>query len=108
MRERCDGTAQVGHLAAVLRDYTHPREVLRDDRLDPSERRTILCFWASDACAVESRPAFRWLPGTPGPILFDHIIAALQSLDRGSHKNPGTKYRTGVTRYPSQCSHAGA
>jgi hypothetical protein len=72
-----------GHLAADMQDYVHPREVAQDDRLDPARKRAILCFWASDACAFDSRPGFRWLPGTPGPILFDHIMDALQSLDSG-------------------------
>ncbi len=65
-----------------MQDYVHPREVLDDNRIDLTEKRAVLCFWASDACAVESRPGFRWLPGTPGPILFDHVIAGLQSLDK--------------------------
>ncbi len=62
-------------------DYVHPREVVQDDRLSPAEKRAILSAWASDACAVESRPGFRWLRGTPGPILIDHVLAALRALD---------------------------
>jgi hypothetical protein len=68
-------------LALKVMDYVHPREVVRDDRLNPTEKRTILSAWASDACAVESRPGFRWLRGTPGPILVDHVLAALRTLD---------------------------
>jgi hypothetical protein len=75
-------SAPDGYLGLIMQDYAHPREVLTDHRLDPTEQRSILCFWASDACAVESRPGFRWLPGTPGPILFDHVIAALTALDQ--------------------------
>jgi hypothetical protein len=73
--------APEGYLGRVVEDYAHPREVLADNRLSEQEKRSILCFWASDACAVDSRPGFRWLQGTPGPILFDHVIAALRSLD---------------------------
>jgi hypothetical protein len=73
--------APEGYLGCLIEDYAHPREVLTDHRLSEQEKRSILCFWASDACAVESRPGFRWLQGTPGPILFDHVIAALRSLD---------------------------
>lgn len=62
-------------------DYVHPNEVAQDDQLTLAEKRTLLCAWASDACAVKSRPGFRWLPGTPGPILVDHIFAALWALD---------------------------
>ena len=62
-------------------DYVHPAEVIQDDRLDPVKKRAILSAWASDACAVPSRPGFRWLRGTPGPILVDHVLAALRALD---------------------------
>jgi hypothetical protein len=68
-------------LALKVMDYVHPSEVLQDDRLGPADKRAILCAWASDACAVESRPGFRWLKGTPGPILVDHVLAALRALD---------------------------
>jgi hypothetical protein len=69
------------NLAPKGTDYVHPGEVVQDDRLDPTEKRAILSAWASDACAVESKPQFRWLSGTPGPILVDHVLAALRSLD---------------------------
>lgn len=68
-------------LALKVMDYVHPSEVLQDDRLGPADKRAILCAWASDACAVESRPGFRWLKGTPGPILVDHVLTALRALD---------------------------
>ncbi len=68
-------------LGLQLMDYVHPNEVVQDDRLSLTEKRALLCAWASDACAVESRPGFRWLPGTPGPILVDHIFKALRTLD---------------------------
>jgi hypothetical protein len=68
-------------LALRVLDCAHPREVVQDDRLGPTEKRSILSTWASDACAVESRPGFRWLPGTPGPILVDQVLAALRTLD---------------------------
>jgi hypothetical protein len=61
--------------------YAHPRDVLLDTRLDKTRKRVLLASWASDACAVESRPAFRWLPGTPGPVALDRILAAIRSLD---------------------------
>jgi hypothetical protein len=68
-------------LSLKVVDYVHPWEVVQDDRLGPTEKRAILSGWASDACAVESRPGFRWLHGTPGPILVDHVLAALRTLD---------------------------
>jgi hypothetical protein len=75
------GPALESSLALKVMDYAHPREVVQDDRPDPEEKRRILCAWASDACAVDSRPGFRWLPGTPGPVLVEHVLAALRDLD---------------------------
>ena len=98
-------SAPDGYLGRILEDYVHPREVLADERLSMLEKRSILCLWASDACAVDSRPGFRWLPGTPGPILFDHVIAALRSLDVPSSQ-PLASLRYGTR--PSQSLHAGA
>ena len=68
-------------LGLKLMDYVHPNEVVQDDRMSLMEKRQLLCAWASDACAVESRPGFRWLPGTPGPIFVDHVLTALRTLD---------------------------
>jgi len=65
----------------LVPDFVHPCEVLFNKSLSADKKRAILSLWASDACAVESRPGFRWMPGTPGPILFDHILRALQALD---------------------------
>jgi hypothetical protein len=72
-----------------LMDYVHPNEVVQDVQLSLTEKRELLSAWASDACAVESRPGFRWLPGTPGPILLDHIYTALAALDdpKGSSRD---------------------
>lgn len=70
-----------GYLAIRAADFAHPREVLSDPELDPTEKRAILAAWASDASAVESRPEFRWLPDTPGPVALSHILAALSALD---------------------------
>ena len=70
-----------GHLAGKVTDFVHPREVLADEELNPLEKRAVLAAWASDASAVESRPGFRWLPGTPGPVALEKILAALRTLD---------------------------
>ena len=70
-----------GYLALRAPDFAHPREVLLDADLDPLEKRSILAAWASDASAVDSRPQFRWLPGTPGPVALSHILGALNVLD---------------------------
>ena len=79
--QEIDGVYSNNSLDLKFMDYVHPNEVVQDDRLSAMEKRTLLCAWASDACAVESRPGFRWLPGTPGPILVDHVLAGLRKLD---------------------------
>ncbi len=83
-------------LALKVMDYVHPAEVIRDDRLDPTQKRAILSAWASDASAVESRPQFRWLSGTPGPIQVDHVLAALRTLDEMT----GTQVPSTTARMP--------
>jgi len=69
-------------------EYAHPRDVLLDPRLDRARKRILLASWASDACAVESRPAFRWLPGTPGPIALARILEAIRRLDEDCGVTP--------------------
>jgi hypothetical protein len=68
-------------LALRLEDYPHPRAVALAGDLSLAEKRQLLAAWASDAHALEGRPAFRWLPGTPGPVPVDHVLAALAQLD---------------------------
>lgn len=70
-----------GRLALKAGDFAHPGEVLADQDLDPMEKRAILVAWASDAYTVESRPEFRWLSGTPGPVALTQILTALRALD---------------------------
>lgn len=76
------------HGSLLLPDFVHPWEVLNLNNLSAAQKRAILSLWASDACAVESRPGFRWMPGTPGPILFDHVMRALQALDGDTDWRP--------------------
>jgi hypothetical protein len=61
--------------------YAHPRDVLNDPDLTTYEKRAILSAWASDACAVESCPSIRRLPGAKAPVTFDDVLDALKSLD---------------------------
>jgi len=61
--------------------YRHPSAVLGAAALSGSEKRALLAAWASDACAVEGQPAWRWLPGTPEPVSVDDVLASLQALD---------------------------
>lgn len=62
--------------------FLHPLEVLKDQDLEPAEKREILAAWASDASAVEHRPSQRWLLGTPGPVPLSEVLSALSRLDR--------------------------
>ena len=75
------GALLTGYLALRVPDFVHPREVLSDEDLNPAEKRAILAAWASDASSVDSRPQFRWLSGTPGPVALSQILAALRALD---------------------------
>ncbi len=61
--------------------YARPWDVLGDEKLTRAEKRAILSSWASDACALDSVPAYRKPPGAPAPVSFDDIIDALKALD---------------------------
>lgn len=76
------------------RFYKHPDDVLDDPQLSSQEKRAILSSWASDACAVESMPALRQIPGAPEPVSFDAVIEALQRLD-------GLEHPSGIASEPS-------
>ncbi|WP_174021967.1 hypothetical protein G6L89_023760 (plasmid) [Agrobacterium fabrum] len=59
-----------------------PLDVVKATALSADDKRTILAAWASDFYAVDSKPAFRHMPGTPEPISIDEVQAALKELDR--------------------------
>lgn len=61
--------------------YRHPVEVVKDPGLALADKRAILSSWASDACAVEGRPEWRWLLGTEAPVVVGDVLKALQRLD---------------------------
>lgn len=62
--------------------FSDPLDVLKDPHLTSSQKREILCSWASDASAVQDDPNLRWLLGTPEPVPLDDVQAALARLDR--------------------------
>lgn len=62
--------------------FSLPHELVRDQTMSPGEKRAILAAWASDMHAVESLPVLRHLPGTPFPVTFGSIMAAMAELDR--------------------------
>jgi len=70
------------HRAAPKRHFSFPHEVADDPSLSLSEKRAILSEWASDACAVDSFPTLRWLPGTTFPVTFSAVMDAREWLDR--------------------------
>lgn len=60
--------------------FRTPMDVVADPDLTMQEKRAILAFWASDACAVEAAPDIR--KPTAGPVIrFDEIMDALKELD---------------------------
>ena len=72
--------ADLGRLLRPSGHYRHPRDVLADLNLSVGEKRAILASWASDACAVDSTPMLRALPGC-APVTFDDVMDALAELD---------------------------
>ncbi len=72
---------EIGRLLQPARFFQHPRDVVRDATLTTAEKRAILSSWASDACAVESMPALRQMPGSGCIVRFDDVIDALRELD---------------------------
>ena len=69
--------------------FNYPHQVVSDAKLDPEEKRAILSAWASDEHAVESLPTLRHLPGTPFPVTFTSIMAAMVALDKIAGANNG-------------------
>jgi len=61
--------------------FRHPMEVVKDPDLDLADKRAILSSWASDACAIEGRPEWRWLLGTDAPVMVGEVLQALRRLD---------------------------
>lgn len=49
-------------------EITRPIDVVDATTLQVDEKRTILAAWASDPYTIDSRPAFRHMPGTPEPV----------------------------------------
>ncbi|RAX41075.1 hypothetical protein [Rhizobium tropici] len=63
-------------------EIERPVDVVKATALSVDDKRTILAAWASDFYAIDSKPAFRHLPGTRGPVSIDEVQAALRELDR--------------------------
>ncbi len=59
-----------------------PVDVVKATALSVDDKRTVLAAWASDFYAIEPKPAFRHMPGTPEPVSIDEVQMALRELDR--------------------------
>ncbi|WCK05728.1 hypothetical protein [Agrobacterium tumefaciens] len=59
-----------------------PLDVVKATALSADDKRTILAAWATDFYAVDSKPAFRRIPGIPEPVSIDETQVALKELDR--------------------------
>jgi hypothetical protein len=81
------------YLAIKAQDFAHPWDVILDRELSAEQKRTLLASWASDASAVEARPGFRWLEGTPGPVPLSHIRSALLALDQSEMRGALADYQ---------------
>jgi hypothetical protein len=75
--------AEFPALGRHTRRFAHPGDVVNDPGLLSEQKRAILAAWASDACAVESRPAWRRLPGSDHAVPVDDVLDALRALDDG-------------------------
>ncbi len=62
-------------------DFRRPFDVAKHPTLEPEVKRAILASWASDAVAVEDRPALRKPHRRGRPIPIDEVMSALKSLD---------------------------
>ena len=90
------GDSYFDTLLKPSRYYVHPADVVFDERLSLSEKRAVLASWASDACAVDSRPGLRMAPWSPRPVTFDDVMEALQKLDRETDRPSLTHAKRGV------------
>ncbi|MFJ6328534.1 MULTISPECIES: hypothetical protein [unclassified Rhizobium] len=86
LRHALDCAATIG--PAVLMpgmQLRRPMDVLRSPSLLVDDKLAILAAWASDFYAVDSKPAFRRLPGLDELISIDEIQSACKELDGLPH-----------------------
>lgn len=109
----------------ATRTFSFPHELIDDPSLNASQKRELLAEWASDACAIESFPTLRLLPGTTFPVTLSAIMDALAKLDgasamevdkqeRSAHKSAAKRrknhphFPVGRGRHSSTANHAHA
>ena len=79
---KADDALDLNALLHPAQAFAQPSDVVNDPDLTLNEKRAILASWASDACAVESEPAWRRAPNGGRLISFDDVMDALRELDR--------------------------
>jgi hypothetical protein len=96
---RGDDAFDLNALLHPAQAFAHPADVVNDPDMTLSEKRAILASWASDACSVESAPAWRQTGNGAGPISFDDVMDALRALDRQAGETPvSQRYRRTLRR----------
>jgi len=78
--------------------FDHPEQVVDDPDLTLNEKRAILASWASDACAIETAPALRQVPGSGQVVSIDDILEALRRLDKEAGEGGASWVRRQVRR----------
>ena len=68
---KADDALDLNALLHPAQAFAQPSDVVDDPDLTLNEKRAILASWASDACAVESEPAWRLSPNGGRLISFD-------------------------------------
>ena len=81
-----DDACDLDALLHPFQAFEHPSEVVKDPDLTLNEKRSILASWASDACAIETVPTLRCLPGGKRPVHFDEVMDALRVLDEEARR----------------------
>jgi hypothetical protein len=88
-------STQRGGIHVAITPFETPYDVVAHPQLEPEVKRAILASRASDAHAVESRPALRRPPEVRGPVAVDDVLAALRSLDNPNDASTATGERGG-------------
>jgi hypothetical protein len=68
-----------------LSRFQHPLDVVHHPQFEPEVKRSILASWASDAHAVNGKPALRRPPDVQDPVSIDEVMDALRCLDGSTH-----------------------
>jgi hypothetical protein len=97
--DQFDDACDLDALLHPAQAFEHPSEVVNDSNLTLNEKRAILASWASDACAIDTVPTLRCLPGGKSPVHFDEVMDALRALDEEMRRTYRT---TGKHRVPTQ------